>query len=408
VNHRAVDISQDRRRLDDLGPRVLTVASTLGVLGLLGSILSTRIAEGGTHRFYFAYLINFSYFLSLALGALFFVMLQHLTRSGWSVVVRRLAEGLAATLPLLAVLCIPVLVGIHDLYHWSHPGAVASDALLQGKQSYLNVPFFVGRLAAAFIVWSALAWFFFRTSVRQDRTGETALTLRMQAVSGPAMVVFAITLTFAAFDLLMSLDPHWYSTIFGVYYFSGGVVGFFALLALVTVVVQATGRLTRAVTVEHYQDLGKLIFAFVVFWAYIAFSQYLLIWYANIPEETRWFLRRQTGAWTWISLALLFGHFVVPFLLLISRHPKRRKATLTVAAVWVLLMHWLDIYWLVMPSAHWEGLDEGSVPVGLPEVAGFVGIGGLFVAAAVYALRNGALVPERDPRLPESLAFENV
>ncbi|UCG34417.1 MAG: hypothetical protein JSU68_07205 [Phycisphaerales bacterium] len=400
---RPIDLAAEPRRLETLAPRALRTAGGLGVVGLVAALIQGILTEEGMHRFYHAYLVNLCYFLSLSLGALFFVMLQHLTRAGWSVVIRRFAEGLTAPLPMLAVLCIPILVGRHELYSWTRSGLVAEDHLLQLKQPYLNTTFFIIRLAACFAIWMLLARFFFANSVRQDMTGDVNLTLRMQAISGPGMVLFAITLTVAAVDLLMSLDPHWYSTIFGVYYYAGGVVGFFALLALVVFLAQSSGRLPRVITIEHYHDMGKLIFAFVVFWAYIAFSQYLLIWYANIPEETVWFLHRQDGDWGVMSLVLLFGHFVVPFLALISRRAKRRKASVAVTAVWVLSMHWLDIYWLVMP-----GVSEGHLGLSLMDLTCFIGIGGLFVATAVLALREHSLIPARDPRLIESLTFENV
>lgn len=397
------DVGHENRRLGALGPRLIRVCGAVGAIGLGTAIVTGLVTDGGAERFFHAYLVSFCYVLSLALGALFFTILQHLTRSGWSVVVRRLAEGLAGTLPLLALLAVPVLLGMRHLYEWTDADAVAADPALSGKAFYLNPTFFVIRVVIYFVVWVGLARFFFRTSVEQDETGDVALTLRMQWVSAPAMLLFAITITFAAFDLLMSLDPHWYSTIFGVYYFAGGVVGFFALLVVTAAAVQALGRLPRAITTEHYHDLGKLVFAFVVFWAYIAFSQYMLIWYGNIPEETHWYLKRQTGGWTAVSLLLLFGHFVVPFLVLISRRTKRRKGALWLAALWVLVIHWVDIYWLVMPE-----MSPRRVLLGLPELGCFVGLGGLFLAAAVLRLRNCALVPEGDPRVAESLTFENV
>jgi hypothetical protein len=398
-----VEIGHENRRLGALGPRLIRFCGAVGAIGLGTAIVTGLVTDGGADRFFHAYLVSYCYVLSLALGALFFTMLQHLTRSGWSVVVRRLAEGLAGTLPLLAVLVLPVLLGMRYLYEWTDPNAMAGDPGLSAKAAYLNPTFFVIRVVVYFVVWVGLARFFFRTSVKQDETGDVALTLRMQWVSGPAMVLFAVTITFAAFDLLMSLDPHWYSTIFGVYYFAGGVVGFFALLVVVVALVQALGRLPRAITTEHYHDLGKLVFAFVVFWAYIAFSQYLLIWYGDIPEETHWYLRRQTGDWAAVSLLLLFGHFVVPFLALLSRTTKRRKGALWPVAIWVLLMHWVDIYWLVMPE-----MSPGRAPLGLPELGCFVGLGGLFLAAATLRLRDRALIPEGDPRVAESLTFENV
>ncbi|HUU82642.1 MAG TPA: quinol:cytochrome C oxidoreductase [Phycisphaerae bacterium] len=401
-----INIFEENRRLGLAGGRLLRAATVVGLIGLILAAVLAFFVEHGAERFFHSYLVSFCYFLSLALGALFFVVLQHLTRSGWSVVVRRLAEGIAGSVALLAILAVVVVLGMGYLYHWTDPDTVAGDQLLQWKRPYLHPTFFVIRLGVYFAVWVLLARFFFNNSVRQDETGDVALTLRMQWFSAPAMVLLAVTLTFASFDLLMSLEPHWYSTIFGVYYFAGGVVGFFGLIALTGILVQRSGRLTRAINEEHYQDVGKLIFAFVVFWAYIAFSQYMLIWYANIPEETTWYLDRQSGGWAAVSLVLLFGHFVVPFLALISRQPKRHPRILVAAAVWVLVMHWIDIYWLVMPGTRFA--DGGRVPFHVMDLLCFIGLGGLFVAAVVHRLQGHSLIAQCDPRLPESLSFENV
>ncbi|UCC29386.1 MAG: hypothetical protein JSU86_14435 [Phycisphaerales bacterium] len=400
---RPVDISMDNRRLGNPASKWAWTAGVVGVAGLGAGVLIGVLTDEGINRFLSAYLVNYMYFLSLGLGALFFVILQHLTRSGWSVVIRRLAETVARNMLLLALLCLPVLLGLGRLYSWADPETASTNHLLHWKRPYLNSTFFILRVIAYFAVWVWLARYFFNNSVLQDRTGDVGLTVRMQKVSAPAMVAYAITITFAGFDLLMSLDPYWYSTIFGVYFFSGGLVGFLGLLALMAFAVQRSGRLTHAITSEHFHDMGKLIFAFVVFWGYIAFSQYMLIWYADIPEETSWYLVRQSGDWAWVSLALLAGHFFVPFLVLISRYPKRRKNLLVLAAVWVLVMHWLDVYWLVMPAA-----SSQRVPLHLLDFTCFVGIGGLYFAATVYRLRDCSLIPERDPRLSESLAFENV
>lgn len=402
----AANIFEENRLLGATGRRLLWSALAVGAAGMAAAVLLARFGGHGAERFFHAYLAAYAYFLSLALGALFFVMLQHLTRSGWSVVVRRLAEGVAAAMPLLALLAIPIILGRTHLYQWINADASAGDHLLQWKKPYLNNGFFLARMAVYLAVWVFLARYMYRNSVRQDAGGDIRLTLRMERLSAPGMVLFALTITFAAFDLLMSLDPRWYSTIFGVYYFSGGVVGFLALLTVMTYAAQCSGRLTHAVTPEHYHDLGKLLFAFVVFWAYIAFSQYMLTWYANIPEETAWYLRRQEGDWAAVSILLLLGHFAAPFLALISRIPKRRPGVLVVGAVWMLLMHWVDIYWLVMPGTRFAA--NGRVPLGLIDLAAFLGVGGLFMAATVQRLRTCSLVPERDPRLLESLTFENV
>lgn len=403
MKNQSIRVATDGRQLGELGVHIARIGILVGAAGLAVSLIWGRSAEDLGHRFFHAYLVSFTFFLSLSLGGLFFVILQHLTRSGWSVVLRRLAECIASNLWLLAVLALPIIPGIRHLYHWADADAVARDHLLHGKEPYLNVPFFLVRLTIYFVVWIALAAFFRRNSVRQDATGEVGLTLRMQKWSAPGMLLFGVTITFAAFDLLMSLDPHWYSTIFGVYYFSGGVLGFFALLTLTALLLQRSGRLTGVVTAEHYHDLGKLVFAFSIFWAYIAFSQYMLIWYADIPEETVWYLRRQSGEWAFVGLILLFGHFVVPFLVLMSRGAKRRTLVFAACSVWVLLMHLVDVYWLVMPQA-----APMSAKPAVVDVACLIGVGGLYIAGIALSLRRQALVPLRDPRLGESLTFENV
>jgi hypothetical protein len=261
----------------------------------------------------------------------------------------------------------------------------------------------VARWAVYLAVWAATARFFVRRSLAQDASGDSSLSVGMKRASAPAMLAFAATLTFAAIDMLMSLDPGWTSTIFGVYYFAGSTVGVYALLVVSAFLLQRAGLLRRSVTVEHYHDLGKLLFGFVVFWAYIAFSQLMLQWYANIPEETHWFAARENHGWGWVGLVLIFGHFLAPFLALLSRAPKRRPRVLAAAAAWLLAMHLVDLYWLAMPAA-----SPMSAAPQLVDVTVFVGLAALLVAAAAFVVRGRALVPERDPRLEESLAFENA
>jgi hypothetical protein len=399
---RYLDISTENLRLGELAPALLRGGSAVGVVGLAAAAGVAVASGGGVGRFLEAYLVAFCFFLTISLGGLFFVLLQHLTRAGWSVAVRRLAEGLASNLPLLAVLALPLVAGLHHLYHWSHAEVVAADPLLAAKSGYLSPVFFIARLAGYFAIWIALARFLVARSTSQDSSGDPDLTRRMERLSAPGMVLFALSLNFASFDLLMSLDPHWFSTIFGVYVFAGCVVASVASLILIAVWLQARGRLAFTVTVEHYHDLGKLLFAFVVFWAYIAFSQYMLIWYANLPEETGWYLRRQSGGWAGLGLALLFGHFLLPFVALLPRYLKRRPQLLAVAAGWLLLMHWLDLNWLVMPEF------SATLRLGVVDLLCLVGLGGLYLAGLARALGRHALLPERDPRLGESLAFENA
>ena len=400
--HRTADISKDLLVVGDRARGWAVGGGITGAVALAGALFSAWSSDSGWPRFLHAWLVSWIFFVSLALGALFFVIVQHLTRAGWSVVVRRIAEVAASTLLPLAVLSLPLLLGLRELYPWAgHAAAGHATAAIEAKRAYLNVPFFLARAAAYFAVWIFLAWRFHSRSRAQDLSGDPGITVGLERLAGPAAVLFALTTTFFAFDWLMSLNPLWSSTIFGVYFFAGCVVGFFALLPVLIASLQSRGFLRHAVTMEHYHDMGKLVFAFVVFWAYIAFSQYLLMWYANLPEETVWYRVRQQGGWVFVSLLLLAGHFLLPFVALLSRYPKRRPGVLIAAAVWTLFMHWVDLYWLVKP---------GRVS-GLPRAVDalcFLAVGGFVFATAALRLRTVPLVPVKDPRLDESLRFENV
>jgi hypothetical protein len=382
-----------------LWKRMPLICGAVGVLGVGVSFL-LRSADPG--KFYFSWLAAFLFWLSVALGGLFFVLVLYATKAGWGVVVRRLSESTLAALPVLLLLFVPVLLGLHDLFHWSDVEAVAHDHLLAQKEPFLNPRFFTIRAVLYFAVWSLIGLWYLRGSLRQDVTGDPAIVRRRIFFSGPAIIVFAVTLTLAAFDWAMSLDPHWSSTIFGVYYFSGCLVGFFAFIVLLAALLHRAGYLEGVMTVEHFHDLGKLLFAFTVFWAYIAFSQFFLIWYGNIPEETLWYLHRLEGSWRTITVLLAVGHFGVPFLFLMSRNVKRRTGLLVLGALWMLLMHLIDVYWLVMPTLY----EHGPRP-GLLTLTTWLGIGGLFLAAVTWVLGRHALVPVRDPRLIESLSFQN-
>jgi len=373
------------------------------VLAVLGAVGCAILGMGNPKQFFFSWLVSFMFFLSLALGALFFVLIQYASQGSWGIVVRRIGESIFTTIPVMAALFVPLLFGLHDLYEWTHHEAVQNDALLRWKEPFLNVPFFLIRALIYFGAWSFIAIVFYRGSRGQDATGDHRVSARLRKVAGPSIIVLALTSSFASVDWIMSLTPHWYSTIFGVYFFSGAFVGFIALLSVVAVAMRGAGLLDTVITVEHLHDLGKFLFAFTAFWAYIAFSQFFLMWYANVPEETIWYKARLEGSWKTVSLFLMAGHFGIPFFYLMGRAVKRRGSTLAVGGVWLLAMHFLDIYWQVMPTLHPEGIRPS-----LLDVAAFFAVGGGFVAAAGWLLRRQALVPLRDPRLAESLAFENV
>jgi hypothetical protein len=248
-----------------------------------------------------------------------------------------------------------------------------------------------------------IAVLYYRGSSGQDVSGDPAVSARLRRLAGPALIAMALTLTFASIDWIMSLTPHWYSTMFGVYFFAGSFVGFIALLSVVSVAMRSAGLLDTVISAEHLHDVGKFLFAFTAFWAYIAFSQFFLIWYANMPEETIWYQARMEGTWMQVSWFLVAGHFVAPFFYLMGRRVKRQGSTLALGGAWLLIMHYVDLYWQVMPTLHPAGLRPSIL-----DAAAFLAVAGCFLAAAGWLMRRQALVPIRDPRLAESLAFENV
>ena len=390
----------------------LTDPGNWGRFALIGGILFLALSVVGyfqdaTH-FYLAYLTAFFFWLTIALGGLFFTMLHHLTGARWSTVMRRLSESAASTLPLLLVLFVPILFGLHELFHWSHsevfdPSSPAFDELLKKKEAYLNVPFFYVRAAIYFAVWIFLSKMLTVTSLKQDSGHDDKLVTRLRRVSAPGMVAYALTITFASFDWLMSLDAHWFSTIFGVYIFSGAFLAILSFMILVSARLRRRGVLEDVITVEHYHDLGKLMFGFIIFWAYMAFSQYFLIWYTNIPEENYWYLYRWENSWKYVSLIVLFGHFVIPFLGLITRAAKRSVGYLGFMAVWILVMHWIDLYWLVMPTHYQDGIQFSWM-----DITTLLGIGGLFVWFFWRHYSRNPLVPVKDPTLAASIQFTNT
>jgi hypothetical protein len=372
------------------------------IIGIVGVALSVVGWITDSARFYHAYLTAFVFWVSLSLGALFFTMLHHLTGAKWSIVLRRIAETFMIQLPWMFLAFIPIYLGMHDLYHWTHEEAVAADAVLQGKAGYLNDGFFTARSVLYFAIWSLLAIILYRTSLRQDGNPSEAQRERMRKVSAVGMLLFAATVTFAAFDWLMSLDPHWFSTIFGVYFFACSFLGTLALITGISLFLRDNDILKTIITVEHYHDLGKLMFAFTIFWSYIAFAQYLLIWYGNVPEETYWYLLRWEGSWKYVSLVIAFGHFGIPFTLLLFRGVKRNMIMLKLLAAWLLLMHWIDMYWLVFPTYLGQGANFAWL-----EFAAMLGLGGIFLWSFWSRLRANALVPSGDPHLEASIKFVN-
>ena len=395
-----MDVNDKTYQLTNSGGFGKTVL-VIGIAGLALSFAGGFLLDD-LRQFYFSYLSSFSFWVTIALGGLFFTMLHHLTNALWSIVIRRIAETIMISLPFMAVLFVPVVFGIHDLYHWSHDDVVTADEILQGKAGYLNITFFIIRsFILYFWIWSLLSWKLLKFSREQDAGFRESQVRSMRFVSAPGMIAFAFTITFSAFDWLMSLDPHWYSTVFGVYIFSGSTLAFLSFITLVCIALRKNETLRRTITIEHIHDLGRLMLTFTIFWAYIAFSQYFLIWYANIPEETIWFLKRWEGAWKPISLFVGLG-FILPFVTLLLRGTKRHIGSMIFISIYILFYHFIDMYWIVMPVLHEQGAE-----VSWMDFTSFIGIGGLFLWFFWNRLSAGALIPVNDPRLEESITVEH-
>jgi hypothetical protein len=428
---KVADVTNDHIRLSGAAFKAGPILIVIGVVLLALSVLIGFGDGEVATTFWKSYLVGWMAATGLQLGALFFILLQHLTRAGWSVSTRRLAEGIARNFNWTWILFLPIIILVMSgkgelLYQWGNQELMQHDHMLQAKAGYLSPTFWSIRAMFFLLVWAILGTLYFRWSTLQDQDGDVKWTHKMQKWAPIGMILYAMTQSFAAIDWMMTMQPKWFSTMFPVYFFAATLAGFFAFIILLARFLQRTGHVRRSITVEHYHDLGKLLFAFgIVFWAYIAFSQYMLIWYANIPVETSWYMTRQLGGWAPVSLLLLFGHFALPFVLMISRWTKRWRGTLPIIAGWMLLMFFVDMYWLVMPVvpetalaeatsyvqlSQWVASGEVSVGFGLHilNVTCLVGMVSLLCGGTLLNLRSCNLIAIADPRLYEALEFENV
>jgi hypothetical protein len=433
------------------------VSAAVALVGILGAGAGAAM---DSERFAFSYLFAYIAFLTIALGGVFFGLLQHLTSAGWSVTIRRLTEFLHWPLWLFFILFVPIALNVDTLYPWTaHHDAGAGEhgeaaegaehgehghaeaehghgahdsgkflsteeialaaeheahgKVLASKEPYLNKPFFFGRAVFYFLVWFLVSRKLFRNSTQQDTSGDPKLTVSSQRAAPVAMIFFALTTTFAAFDWLMSLEPTWISTIFGVNFFAQSIVSMFAVTILIGLSLRANGHFKKAVNIEHFHDLGKLQLGFLIFWAYVNFSQFMLIWYASLPEETTYYHRRWSeggDGWKAWSLALIFGHFIVPFFVILSRNAKRALSPLGVGAAIILFFHFTMIYWLVLPY-YGGGLpvaERPSVGPNLIDLACLAAVGGMYFTLVFYRMTQHPIIPVQDPRLPRSLQFVNA
>ena len=387
----------------NLGIKKFEISSTLktlswafmliGVLGFVYGILRDQ------ERMWTSYLVAFFYFSCLGLGGLFFAAINHVTNAGWSVTIRRYAEGMTAFIPWMLAFGLLLLVGVKKIYSWTDPEVVASSTLISAKTTYLNIPF----LAVRIILFCAGYLLFRRLlvtngSVKQDETGDPSLTKSAVGKSIAFILFFALSFSLFSVDMLMSLLPTWYSTIFGVYCFAGLFQSSLAVLSIIIIYMKRNGFVKGYVTSEHLHDVVKYMKAFTVFWAYIAFSQFMLIWYANIPEETEYYIMRSQNGWLGISFALLIFRFIVPFIALLPRGAKRNEGHVVLVACLILVMQYVDIYWMVYPN-----FFEGVLTFGALEIAIFLGFLGVFMLSVLHFFSKHNLVAIKDPRMNEAL-----
>lgn len=345
-------------------------------------------------------LIMLMFLSSIGIGSLFLVAIEYLGGAVWSTPFRRIPEFLGAILFILPIIAIPVYMNLHDMFHWTHTEDVMSDEILSGKAPYLNVQFFTIRVIAIFLIWIIFYLLITKRSRKQDTTGDQKLTTVNTRISAAFIPFFAITITLASVDWIMSLEPHWFSTIFGVYYFSGTVLAALAVATFLVVYLNEKGILIKGIKTDHYYSFGALLFAFVNFWAYIAFSQFLLIYYANIPEETFWYLDRWEDGWLYVSVFLIIVHFVVPYFGLVSQPSKTNPSRLKFMSIWILLAHIVDLYWLIMPTYSTDALPLSWFELGFPMLTF-----GIMVIIFGMKAKKENLIPIGDPKLKRGLDF---
>ena len=378
-------------------------AAAVGAVALAACVAG---AFASPPAFFRGYLIGYVFFAGLALGCMSVVMLHYLTGGAWGIPIRRPLEAGTRTLPLLALLFVPLGFGLKYLYPWARPEEVARDPVLQAKHAYLNAPFFLGRTAFYFAVWIAFAYFLNRWSLEQDRGGGRGVNRRLQLLSAAGLVAYGLTVTFAAIDWVMSLEPHWYSTMYGVLYIAGQALNALAFVTAALILMARCEPFSAYVRSSHYHDLGKLMLAFVMFWSYVAFSQYLIIWAGNLPEEIPWYIKRLHGGWGWVAIGLIVFHFALPFLLLLPEGANRNPRVLASVAALVVLMRFVDVFWLVRPVFTVAGAASASARfrVHWLDAAAPVAIGGVWLAAFLWQLTKRPLLPVNDPEFSEAPA----
>lgn len=366
-------------------------ALLVGIAGVLLALVGLILE--GRDQFLRSYLFAYLYWTGMAVGCTAILLLHHVVGGKWGMVIRRMCEAGARTLPYMIVLLIPVLLSIPSLYPWARPEAL-HDANIQKKAAYLNVPFFLLRAVFYFGFWFLVSHRLNKYSAQQDQSGDPSLIEKMRKFSAPGLVAFVLVCTFAFIDWVMSIEPHWYSTVYGVMFLVGQVLESFAFMIALVIVLSKRPPLSQYVTKQHLHDLGNLMFAFMVLWAYLSFSQFLITWAGNLPQEIPWYLRRLKGGWGWVALTLVVFHFATPFILLLMRGVKRHADRLFKVCILLICIRLVDVYWIVEPGFYNQQLKIHWIDFVTP-----LAVGGLWMAAFFWQLKSRPLVPLRDPRL---------
>jgi len=375
--------------------RVRNIALAVGVVFTLALILGALLNPG---QFFHGYLVGFVFWTGITVGSLALLCLQNLTGGAWALVIRRVLEASTRTLPLMLLLFIPIALGLKHIYAWMDPAVMGSTAALQKKAAFLNPSFFILRTFIYFAIWSAAAILLNWLSLQQDRAAGRGVKKRMQMVGGPGLVLTILCVTFAAIDWVMSLDPAWYSTIFGLIFVAAWSLSALAFTILVMTWLSAREPMNTVVQPRHTHDWGNLTLTLVMLWTYFAFSQYLIIWSGNLPEETTWFVARKHGGWGAIALLIVILQFAFPFMMLLSRTMKKSAQKLALLAALILAMRVVDVIWLVEPT-----YSRGAFVFNWMDYVAPIAIGGLWVGTFAWQLQKRPLLPINDPQLEQAL-----
>ena len=388
----------DLKQKDDILPQLKKIQFPAFIVGVLGIIVwAMGLGVGGTRETFFqSYLYAYLFWIGIPLGSFSILLLHHTVGGFWGVAIRRMLESAALTIPLMALLFLPIIIAMPDLYEWSRPEVVAHDPIIQKKVAYLNVPFFIGRTVFYFLFWAGVGWLLVKWSKDQDTSDDPSIVKKFRTIAPISIVVYVLTMTFAAVDWGMSLEPHWFSAIYGGIFIIGQALTTFAFMILMLAVVAKRKPLADLLVTKQFHDLGNLLFAFTILWTYFSLSQFLIMWSGNLPEEAPWYVHRAQPGWNEIAMAIVALQFALPFFLLLQRFMKRKISYLWKVALLIFCLRFVDIFWYIMPA-----FNENLIDVHWMTYVAPIGFGGIWIGIFIEVLKRRPIVPIHDPLLQE-------